>query len=266
MENNSYLFKIANDISCIAKKSGNIFKNAHAKNVDKKLNAHDLVTEYDKSVQDYIFSSLASLYPSTILVGEESGDLSNYDVDNVKAFIVDPIDGTSNFVNELSHSCVSIAYVEYGVVMAGVVYNPYKDHLYSAIKGNGAYCNGIKMQVSDTPLNCGLVGFGTAVYYDELIEETKRIFGEVLVKCSDLRRMGSAAIDLSLVANGSFAGFFETRLCPWDYGSAMLFIEEAGGIITDFSGNKLSLNKKSSVIAGNKTAYKELFDIINNKN
>lgn len=265
MENNSYLFKLVDDISCIAKKSGEIFKNAHAKNVDKKLNARDLVTEYDKAVQDYIFSSLASIYPEVILVGEESGKLENYDVENVKAFIIDPIDGTSNFVNELSHSCVSIAYVEYGEVLAGVVYNPYKDHLYSAVRGNGAYCNGIKMQVSDDPLSEGLVGFGTAVYYDELIEETKRIFGEVLVKCSDLRRMGSASIDLSLVASGSFVGFFETRLCPWDYGATILFIEEAGGIITDFSGNKLPLNKKSSVIAGNKTAYKELFDIINKK-
>lgn len=264
MEDKSYLATLVENLSIIAKKSGDIFKNAHAMNVDKKLNARDLVTEYDKAVQDYIFSSLASLYPEVILVGEENGDLANYDAENVKAFIVDPIDGTSNFVNELSHSCVSIAYAEYGEVLAGVVYNPYKDHLYSAVKGCGAFCNGVKMQVSNTPLKSGLVGFGTAVYYDELIEETKRIFGEVLVKCSDLRRMGSAAIDVSLVASGSFVGFFETRLCPWDYGASMLFVEEAGGIITDFSGNKLPLNKKSSVIAGNKTAYKELFDIINN--
>ncbi len=266
MENNSYLFNLVDNLIIIAKKSGDIFKNAHAENIDKKTNFHDLVTEYDKAVQDYIFNQLSSLYPDVLLVGEESEDLASYNADKVKAFIIDPIDGTSNFINELSHSCVSIAYAEYGKVVAGVVYNPYKDHLYSAIKGNGAYFNGIKMQVNDTPISQGLVGFGTAVYYDELIEETKRIFGEALIKCNDLRRMGSAAIDLSLVSTGSFAGFFETRLCPWDYAATLLFIEEAGGIITDFNGNNLPLNKKSSVIAGNKIAYKELFDIINKKN
>ena len=265
MENLTFYQQILDDIVRIAKASGNLFKNAHAENIDKKLNARDLVTEYDKSVQDYIFSSLTSLYPSAVLVGEESGDLSNYDVENTVAFIIDPIDGTTNFINGLSHSCVCIAYVEYGKVMVGAVYNPYKDHLYTAISGKGAYFNGVKMQVSDMTISEGLVGFGTAVYYDELIEQTKRIFGEVLVKCNDLRRMGSAGIDIALTASGTFAGFFETRLCPWDYACGMLFMQESGGIITDFQGNNLPLNKKSSVLAGNKKAHAELLEIINNK-
>lgn len=255
--------RILDDMIRIAKESGELFKNAHAENIDKKLNARDLVTEYDKNVQEFIFSSLSALYPSATLVGEESGDLASYDVENTVAFIIDPIDGTTNFINGLAHSCVCIAYVEYGTVMAGVVYNPYKDHLYSAIRGKGAYFNGVKMQVNDTSIKEGLVGFGTAVYYDELIEQTKRIFGEALVKCNDLRRMGSAGIDIALTASGTFAGFFETRLCPWDFACGILFMEESGGIITDFEGNKLQLNKKSSVLAGNERAYAELFKIIN---
>jgi myo-inositol-1(or 4)-monophosphatase len=149
--------------------------------------------------------------------------------------------------------------------MVGAVYNPYKYHLYTAISGKGAYFNGVKMQVSDMTISEGLVGFGTAVYYDELIEQTKRIFGEVLVKCNDLRRMGSAGIDIALTASGTFAGFFETRLCPWDYACGMLFMQESGGIITDFQGKELPLNKKSSVLAGNKKAHAELLEIINNK-
>ena len=251
-------------LSDIAVKGGAVFKDAHAGKIDNKLNTRDFVTDYDKRVQNYIFSKLNELYPDAVLVGEESGSLQDYDTLNVNAFIVDPIDGTSNFVNELAHSSVSIAYVEKGVVKAGVVYNPYKEQLYTATIGNGAYLNGKKMHVNDLSLAQGLVGFGTAVYYDELIEETKRIFGEVLVKCNDLRRMGSAAIDLAIVAQGGFAAFFESRLCPWDYAATILFIKEAGGIITDFKGNELPLNKKSSVLAGNKTAYKELFDILNN--
>ena len=265
MEKLNYYNQVLCDITRIAKASGEIFKNAHAENIDKKLNAKDLVTEYDKSVQNYIFSHLSSLYPSATLVGEESGDLSTFDPLASIAFIIDPIDGTSNFVNGLSNSCVCIAYAEYGEVVAGVVYNPYGDKLYSAVKGQGAYCNGVKMQVSNSSISTSLVGFGTAVYYDELVEETKRIFGEVLVNCSDLRRMGSAGIDIALTASGCFAGFFESRLCPWDYASGILFMEEAGGIITDYDGNKLPLNKKSSVIAGYKTAYEELFKIINDK-
>jgi myo-inositol-1(or 4)-monophosphatase len=266
MQQNQLYEQILSDIVNVAKKGGDIFKNAHAKNVNNKINHKDFVTEYDKAVQDYIFSSLASLYPSVTFVGEEGGDLDSYDVENTKAFIVDPIDGTANFVNELSHSCVCIAYVEYGTVMVSVVYNPYKDHLYTAIKGQGAYCNGVKMQVTDAPISSGFVGFGTAIYYDELIEETKRIIGDVFVKCNDLRRLGSAGIDIALTAQGAFVGFFETKLCPWDYASGILLVEEAGGIITDFSGNRLPLNKRSSVLDGNKIAYKELFDIINNKN
>ena len=261
-EKKLFLKNMLDNVVDIAIKSANVFKNAHAENVEKKLNARDLVTEYDKTVQDMIFSSLAALYPSVSLVGEESGELSNYDVENVNAFIVDPIDGTTNFVNGLSHSCVAIAYVEKGEILLAVVYNPYKNDLYTAIKGEGAFVNGKKMSVNSLCMKEGLVGFGTAVYYDELIEKTKRIFSEVLVSCNDLRRMGSAGIDLSIVANGGFSAFFETRLCPWDYAPGILFIQEAGGIISDFDGNPLPLNKRSSVIAGNPIAYKELLEII----
>jgi len=251
-----YLFKLT-------KKAGKIMILAkNALNIDQKLNSRDLVTEYDKKVQEYIESNLSKTYPEVHYLAEEGDDFGKVDVKKGELFIIDPIDGTSNFINFLNLSTISIAYVVDGETILGVVYNPFTDEYFYAIKGEGAYYNGEKIVMQDKSISQGLVGFGTAVYYNELFEKTKNAFCTILDKAMDLRRLGSASIDLCYLATGKFVGFFEFRLAPWDYAAGMLIIKEAGGIITDFNGEELKFDEKCSVLCGCKTAYEELKEIL----
>ncbi len=233
-------------------KAGSVIKEVgSSKAVKEKLNAKDLVTEYDKKTQTYLEDELKANFPEIKFLAEEDADLKTTGVYHGEYFIIDPIDGTSNFVNNLNMSSISIGYTVDGEVQVGVVHNPFLDETFYAIRGKGAYLNGKPIHVNGNKISEGLVGFGTAVYYDELVPFTVSLFEGILPKVNDLRRLGSAALDLCYVAAGRFTAFFETRLCPWDYSAAMLIVQEAGGKITDFDGNRLALNKKPSVIAGN---------------
>ena len=259
----SYLSKLLKDIVAIEKKAGKIILSAKNIEMTNKSNTHDLVTQFDKAVQKTIFNFLTKKYPNVKIIGEEENLGDKIDPYKGEVFIIDPIDGTSNFINGLKESAISIAYVVDGVPTVGAVYNPYRKDIYTAIKGRGAKCNGKSIKVNNLTLNQGLVGYGTAVYYDELIAKTQKAFCDVLLKANDLRRIGSAALDICALARGSFCAFYEMRLCPWDYAAGMVILTEAGGIITDIEGNPVSLKEKSSVCAGNSIAYGELKDILN---
>lgn len=259
----SYYSKLLKDIIAVEKKAGKIILSA--KNIERtnKLNVHDIVTQYDKAVQKVIFETLSKKYPHIKVIGEEENLGDKIDPYKGEVFIVDPIDGTSNFINGLNESAISIGYVVDGVPTVGVVYNPYRKELFTAIKGCGAKCNGQSINVNNLELKQGLVGYGTAVYYDELIQKTQKAFCDVLLKANDVRRIGSAALDICALAKGRFCAFYEMRLCPWDYAAGMVILTEAGGVITDIEGNPVSLKEKSSVCAGNNIAYNELKEILN---
>ena len=247
---------------CSKKASKIIFSASNVK-ADNKTSQRDVVTQYDKAVQDKLYTLLHKKYPQVNFVGEENGLGEGVDPYKGEVFIIDPIDGTTNFVNDLGASGISIAYLKDGKVLAGSVAHPFRNEFYSAIKGAGAFKNGKPISVNNYGIKQGLTGFGTAVYYTELIEPTAQIFSRALPICNDLRRIGAASLDLCYVADGRFSAFFETRLCPYDYAAAKLILEEAGGKVTDFDGNELRFDKKCSVVAGNKTAYEELLKIIN---
>lgn len=256
--------KIKNHVIKLCKKAGKIILSASGKiGFDEKTSARDVVTEYDKKVQDFLENNLSKKYPEISFLAEESDDLGNVDVSKGEFFIIDPIDGTSNFVYGFKHSAISVAYVKDGNVLAGVVYDPYLKEFFTAVKGNGAYLNGKQIAVNKANLKTGLAGYGTAVYYDELLTQTKNIYCALFDKANDVRRLSAASLDLCYLASGRYCCFFETRLAPWDYAAGILIIQEAGGIITDFDGNALSFNKRCSVVSGNPVAYNELFDIIN---
>lgn len=257
------LNKLLKNISIAVKKAGKIILAARDFSVENKLNAHDMVTQYDKYVQKVIYSILSKKYPQIKFIGEEENLGQAINAYEGEVFIIDPIDGTFNFINGLNESAISIAYVVDGVPTVGVVYNPYRRELFTAIKGRGAKCNGKKIKVNNLTLSQGIVGFGTAVYYDDLIAKTKKSFCDVLTKVNDLRRIGSAALDICALAKGRFCAFYEMLLCPWDYAAGMVILTEAGGFISDIEGKPLSLNEKSSVVAGNSLTYNELKDILN---
>ena len=223
-----------------------------------KKGDRNFVTEYDTKVQAFLSEKLKKLYPHIGFLGEEEGNSA--DTYNGYCFICDPIDGTANFRRGYRHSAISLALAKDGEIICGVVINPYKNELFYAEKGKGAYLNGTRLSVTETSLKESFVGFGTALYYPELIVKTMEMLTRIMPDCEDIRRTGSAALDICYLACGRHDMFFELSLFPWDYAAAGLIVEEAGGIITDRNGNKPPLDHRSEIYAGNRKVYKEFFD------
>lgn len=217
--------------------------------IDAKEGAANFVTEYDTRVQKQLFAQLGQILPQARFVGEESED-SRVNLEGW-CFIVDPIDGTTNFIKDYRLSCVSVGLLLDGVPEIGVVYNPYLDEMYYSRRGMGAYCNGERIHVSREPLEKGLVVFGTAPYHRDLAEKTFRMAWDYYHKALDIRRSGSATLDLCAVAAGRAELFFELILQPWDYAAGALLVEEAGGWITTAEGGPITFHEPCSILAGN---------------
>lgn len=236
------------------REEGAVMRSALAAEIhaEEKSGPEDLVTNYDKLVQRHLEEKLHALLPQAGFLGEEglrapSGDGS--------VFIIDPIDGTMNFSRGYQRSSISVALARDGQVILGAVFDPYLDELFWAERGKGAFCNGRPIRVSDRPLERGLVMFGTAPYYREIGDKTFALARALFDRSLDVRRSGSAAIDLCSVAAGRAEVFYEMLLSPWDYAAASLILEEAGGIIRTLVGEPVSLTEKSSVLASNRAAW-----------
>ena len=227
--------------------------------ISEKDSDKNLVTRYDKEVQTFLESTLKVSFPEARFLGEENGeDLFREEYTKGLLFVIDPIDGTSNFIFGYRPSVTSIALFKDGQPFAGVVYNPYMDIMFSAIKGHGARQNGSVIRSSQLPLSRSLVSFGTAPYYGE--EMNRRAFDlgfSYMPRCVDVRRSGSAAWDICLVACGVSGLFLEPLLQIWDYAAAGLILEEAGGKITDFSGSELLYRGSSEVVAASAGVIRE---------
>ncbi len=243
--------QLVTDICRVVKECGNTLLTADRSHmgIDTKEGAANFVTEYDTRVQKQLFEALGKILPQARFVGEE-GEKAEVDL-NGWCFIVDPIDGTTNFIKDYHMSCISVGLLLDGKPEIAVVCNPYLDELYWARRGMGAYCNGERIRVSDQPLEKGLVLFGTAPYSRELGEASFRMAWEYYCKALDVRRSGSAVLDLCAVAAGRAELFFELRLQPWDYAAGALLVEEAGGKITTVEGTPITFHKPCSILAGN---------------
>ena len=216
----------------------------------EKTSAADLVTEYDVAVESFLREKLLALLPEAVFFGEEEAGPEH--PEKGWAFIVDPIDGTANFVRGLRQSAVSVGLARDGVVEYGVVYDPYKDEMFSGRRGGGAFCNGAPIHVSDKPLSEGIFAMGTALYRPELSLPTMNLTRQLFQRSCDFRRMGAAALDLCAVACGRVELFFEYSLCPWDYAAGSLLVEEAGGAACTLEGEALPVVRRSSVWASNR--------------
>ncbi len=238
-------------IAAIVKEAGEIVLSAHdiAAHTHEKSSAADLVTEYDLAVENFLKEKLPPLVPGAIFYGEEEQE--NADPATGWAFIVDPIDGTTNFVRGLRQSAVSVALAKDGVIEYGVVLDPYKAELFSARRGGGAFLNGSLIHVSDRPLSQGVFGMGTAIYRREYLAPTMRLTEQLFRRSCDFRRMGAAALDLCNVACGRTELFFEFSLCPWDYAAGSLLVTEAGGVISTLDGQPLAFDRRCSCWASN---------------
>ena len=227
--------------------------------VREKTGPRDLVTKYDLLVQEKLRRELLTLLPEAGFLGEE-GDQREELSQREWVFIVDPIDGTTNFIQGYHNSCVSVGLVHRGSVEYGVVYNPFDGELYTAQRGKGAWLNGAPIRCKDHDLERTILIFGSALYYRELVPRTLRLFNAAFPLVQDIRRFGSAALDLCYLAAGKAGAFFEARLCPWDYAAGSLIAREAGCRISQLDGSDLDLFGKCSVLAGSPRAYQSLLE------
>ncbi len=242
----------------IAKECGAIIKGAKEEHVaaTEKTNFRDLVTSYDVKVQKYAVDELKRRFPDASFFCEEGDDRGNLSDEYV--FVIDPIDGTANFSRHMNISCVSIGCFRLGRPYAGVVYDPYNDELYSAVRGGGARLNGRAISVTDEALEHTLVMIGTSPYNPELFDRTMEKLGYVFPKCLDVRRRGAAALDLCTVAAGRSGLFFEEILALWDYAAGLVILEEAGGEAYTMEGDPLPLDgRKSNIVAGSPRCIEE---------
>ena len=217
--------------------------------IDEKAGHANFVTTYDKMIQERLADRLPRILPGAVFVGEEEDIHAS--IARGYAFIVDPIDGTTNFIKDYHCSCISVGVAKDGEPYAGVVYNPYLDEMFTAQTGCGAYLNGKPIHVSDKPLSQGIVLLGSAPYYEELNEETFRLAWKYFREALDLRRSGSAAIDLCSIAAGRAELYFELKLSPWDYAAGMVMVREAGGRVTTIDGGPVTLDRPCAILATN---------------
>lgn len=245
------LKEVVNKICSLVRECGKVMLNADREKmaIDIKSGVADLVTEYDKGIQEQLKVGLKSILPEAKFIGEEG---SNDELtDEGYAFIVDPIDGTTNFVKDYHMSAISVALLNGKDVVAGVVYNPYLDETFYAIKGEGAFCNGKRISVSSQPIDKALVIFGSSPYDKSLFPKTIEVLSEYFYKVLDIRRSGSAALDLCCIASGRADLFFELQISPWDFAAGKLLVEEAGGVVTTLDGAPLTFDGKTSILAKN---------------
>lgn len=243
--------QIVSKICALVKSCGRMILQADRENmdIDSKSGIANFVTEYDKMVQAQLRIGLLSVCPEAIFIGEE-GEQAGFS-DHGSFFIVDPIDGTTNFIKGYHISCISVAYVEDGETEAAVLYNPYLDEMYTAIRGKGAFCNEKPISVSKQPLENGIVLFGTSPYNVELSKKSFEMAYDYCQKALDIRRSGAAVWDLCCIASGRAELFFELQLSPWDYAAGALLVREAGGIVTTVDGGEITLDRPCSILARN---------------
>ncbi|MER8862853.1 inositol monophosphatase [Mesorhizobium sp. M0751] len=220
----------------------------------------DYVSQADRKAEDIVFAELSKARPGYAFLMEERGVIEGDDGQH--RWIVDPLDGTTNFLHGIPLFAVSIALERQGQIVAGVVYNPAMDELYTAERGGGAFMNDRRLRVAgraklvDAVIGCGMPHLGRGQHGNFLIE-----LRNVMAEVSGVRRLGSASLDLAYVAAGRMDGFWETGLSAWDVAAGILLIREAGGFVSDFAGGQDVLNA-GSLVAGNELIQRALLKTI----
>jgi myo-inositol-1(or 4)-monophosphatase len=226
-----------------------------------KKSVIDLVTEADVAVEQDIRARVGRHFPTHVFLGEEEAQFPGAEGSAFR-WIVDPIDGTTNFVHGLPLFCVSIALEVEGRVEVGVVYAPVADELFTAERGEGARLNGIRIHVTrEASLIDALLVTGFPPQARDSHSEQLAIFGEFLSRARAVRRLGSAALDLAYVAAGRFDGFWERSLHGWDVAAGALLVEEAGGQVTGFSGSSFD-PFGGELVASNRAIHPQLVEIL----
>lgn len=250
------------DLIEVATEAGDIVRQHFGKNheIEFKTNASNLVTEADKKSENYITDYVKKKFPAHGILTEESGELKK---GSEYYWVIDPLDGTTNFAHGLPIFSVSIGLQKNGETIAGVVYDVMQNIVYSAEFGSGALANSAKINVSDTSLlSHSVLVTGFPYNISENPEKAFEKFTALTKSSRGMRRLGSAAIDFCYLAQGVFDGFWEVFLHPWDICAGKLIAEEAGGLVTDFNGNKIDIFSKR-ILATNGKIHTQIIEIMN---
>lgn len=224
-----------------------------------KKGAIDLVTEADVGSEKQIIQTIRSRFPDHAILAEESG--ANPGVPDCQ-WIIDPLDGTTNFAHQLPIFAVSIAFSFRGEVTVGIVLNPVSGELFTAVRGRGAELNGRPIRVSETKhVSESLLVTGFPYNFEEILESVIGRFRSCLRASRGVRRLGAAALDLCFVACGRFDGFWEENLKPWDTAAGMLIASEAGAEVTDFKGKAFAIDDRE-ILATNGSIHRELMSLL----
>ena len=248
------------DVEHIAREAGRIILGFGEFRVEEKEGHGNFVTTVDCAVQDYLAKALSDLLPDSRFIGEEQ---ENDALTDAFTWIIDPVDGTTNLIHDYRQSAVSIALCENSEPVMAAVYQPYTDELFFAEKGCGASLNGKPIRAANTPFDRALVAFGTSPYNAELAERSMKLALAFLQNCADIRRSGSAALDLAHVACGRVDAFFELILQPWDFAAGALLVKEAGGQFTmPFGDGKVRFDGPQGVLAVNKVCAEKALEVL----
>ncbi len=232
----------------------------HLKITTKQYN--DFVTEVDRAAETAIIDVLREAYPDYGILAEESGQTVGADSASEYQWIIDPLDGTTNFIHGFPQYAVSIALAHKGQLNQAVVYDVLRNEMFTASKGGGAYLNERRIRVTKClKLDDALLGTGFPFRIFEHSDAYMSIFKEFTQRTSGMRRLGSAALDLAYVASGRLDGFWEFGLLPWDIAAGCLLITEAGGLVGDLSGGESYL-KTGNLVAGTPKVFSQILQVI----
>ncbi len=237
---------------------GSNFQNLQDSDIQAK-GKNDFVTRVDQEAEIIIKRTILKEFPRHQVLGEESG----YSKRKSKyLWVIDPLDGTTNFIQGIPHFAISMALMVNGKVVLGLIYNPLSEERFHAIEGQGAFLNNRRIAVNKKKtLRSAFGATGFPFKAPQFLEAYANTFRDLLSRCQDMRRCGSAALDLAYTACGRYDFFWEAHLLPWDFMAGMLIVEEAGGLVSDFSGSELAV-RPSSVLAANGVLHLLLHDLI----
>ncbi len=244
----------------LARRAGRLLADERPTNLHvEHKGAVDLVTEMDRRAEEMIVDTITATFPTHAIVAEEGSDKK---AKSEFRWYIDPLDGTTNYTHGLPIYCVSIALAHAGELVCGAVYDPSQEEMYTAIQRGGAFRNGSRIQVSgESELRKSLLVTGFPYDIRESGDNNLPQFAKFAIAAQAVRRLGSAALDLCWVAAGRFDGFWELKLSPWDMAAGVVFVREAGGLVTDFDGSPYDLHS-GRILATNGKIHQQMMTVL----
>lgn len=238
---------------------------SHRLHIKEKAGTANFVTEFDVKIQHFLEEKFKELMPDCAFLAEEEGESDN-PIGDGYTFVIDPIDGTTNFMLGRRASCISVGLLKNKKPVYGAIFDPYSNRYFAAMPNKGAFCNHRPIRVSDRAPSVGVASLGTSPYNrDTMARPVTEIAYGLLMNFGDLRRVGSAALAIAAVACGESDSYCEPILSPWDFAAGMLILTEAGGIATDFNGAPLTFDGPTSVLATTPSSFETVLSVVKGK-